>query len=200
MLETTLPFKGYNSFVINLISRLTKALQEGLTPLFLTVGGVNPDENGNGPVRMNVLEEEDLERYKENTKEYSAIITNFIADTKGNLEGYKYKFVCYITDVHEIDLEELPEELAEEAKNGAQVEVEFPTGIESLPKMNGKKYIQIYIRDGMSLENIWKTTIPSTIESTNENTIARFHFEDIRTDLIDIVKSDVLDTLRNGTL
>jgi hypothetical protein len=200
MLETTLPFRNYNFFVINLISRLTKALQDGLTPVFLTVGGINPDENGNGPVRMNILEQEDLERYKENTKEYTAIITNFIANAKGNLQGYKYKFVCYITDVREVDLEELPEELAEEARNGAQVEIEYPTDVDSLPKMNGRKYIQIYIRDNTSPENIWKTTIPSTIESTDENTIAKFHFKDIKTEFIDIVKSDVLDALTNGTL
>ena len=205
MLQTTLPFKGYNSFIVNVISRLSQAVEEGTTPIFLTVGGITPDEIGNGPARMQMVEAEDLEKYEEKTKEYTAIIRNFISDTKENLKDYKYKFVCYLTNLKEINMREeaeqynVEESLIQEAEEGADVEVELPSEEQSRKELT-TPFMQIFIRDTDSSENIWKTRIPMTVKVQDKKLDIKFHFEQIETDNIDIVKSEVLDELRDGTL
>lgn len=203
MLETTLPFSGYNSFIFTVVDWLSEAIEKEDTPIFLTVGGITPNEKGEGPARIQLIEAEDLIRYQEKSKGYTNIVKNFISETKENLKDYKYKFVCYLTDLREgtpeiMERYNIEEPTADEGDEGDIVEIEFCPE-EEIKEEPDASFVQIFMKEADCPENIWLTRIPITLKKLSDGNVSiKFHFEEIQTEYIDIVRSEILDELRES--
>lgn len=200
MLEIKEPFIGYTTFIINIISKMFNALQEGTTPIFLAVGGINPDNTGRGPARLKLIDTEDLQKYEGKDKEYTNIIKSFISDSKGDLEDYRYNFVAYLTSLTNLDLskkqhtDHLTEEMKEALEYDEEINIETKTNIDEQPDDNQME-IQIYFKEKNVDENVWLTTIPIDHKKENEGISFQFHWESLETKDIGLTKSEVLDTL-----
>jgi hypothetical protein len=200
MLEIKEPFIGYTTFIINIISKMFNALQDGTTPIFLSVGGINPDNTGRGPATLKLINSEDLQKYEGKDKEYTTIIKSFISDSKGDLEDYRYNFVAYLTSLTNLDLskkqhtDHLTEEMKEALEYDEEINIETKTNIDEQPDDNQME-IQIYFKEKNVDENVWLTTIPIDHKKENEGISFQFHWESLETKDIGLTKSEVLDTL-----
>lgn len=181
------------------------ALEEGITPIFLAVGGINPDDTGRGPARLKLIDKEDLKRYEGDDKEYTNIIKLFVSDSKGDLEDYKYNFVAYLTNVSKLDVSkkehtnQLTEEMKEALEYGEEISIETKSDVSSQPDIE-KLEIQIYFKEKNVSENIWLTTVPLDHKKQQEGINFQFHWESLETRDIASDKSEVLDAMRNGSI